>query len=124
MNTPRKPSVKTLRQCFADPNRARKILEMTRYQLSALPICSELLRANFGIRETWELRMVALNSAGDFHGVETIETERQSNGFSADEYAEYLNAGDSYAPTVIYWRGKYRVQDVGTFIENQGVKFK
>lgn len=35
-------------------------------------------------------------------------------------------AGETYAPTVIYWRGQYRVQSVGDFIETmqrQGVRF-
>lgn len=124
MNTLRKPSVKTLFQCFPDATQARAIFEMNRAQLSEIPELAEHIRACFHAPKTYYLRMLALNECGRFHGVESIETARQSNGYSADEYAEYLNTGDSYALTVIYWRGRYRVQDVGTFIENQRVKFK
>ena len=41
-------------------------------------------------------------------------------------YADYLNTGDTYAPTVIYWRGAYRVQSLGDFVEiqeRQGYRF-
>lgn len=64
--------------------------------------------------------MHCLDAAARTYGTETM---RAKNG----EFADYLNAGDTYAPTIIYWRGRYRVQDVGTFLETMertGVKFQ
>lgn len=120
----RKPSVKTLRQCFADAPAARRIFEMTRAELLACPELSSTGDEWCANAKNWQLRMHALNAAGGFHGVESLQTERQSNGYSADEYADYLNAGDSYLPTVIYWRGRYRVQSVGDFIERSRVHWR
>ncbi len=122
--TRRKPSVKTLSQCFDDSSAARRIFEMTRAELLSLPVCAARHRECHNSPKTWDLRMHALNECGGFHGIESIETVARSNGYSADEYAGYLNAGDSYAPTVIYWRGNYRVQSVGDFIERAQRVFK
>lgn len=104
------PSVKTLSQCFDDPKHARRILEMNRRELEQLPEVCEFINSCFHKPLTFTLRLHALNTAGGFHGAETLES-------TAGEYAEYLNAGDSYAPTVIYWRGRYRIQSVGDFVE-------
>ena len=120
----RKPSVKTLRWCFDDPAAARRIFEMSRAELLETTAGAARDRECYNAPETWDIRMHVLNAAGGFHGLESLETERQSNGYSADECAEYLNSGDSYAPTVIYWRGKYRVQDIGTFIERSRINWR
>lgn len=105
------PSVKTLSKVFDNPKRAKQILCMSR---------SELLQTEGGkardaecwhAPKTYDLRMHALNAIdAGLHGVESAESV---NG----EYAEYLNTGDTYAPTLIYWRGNYRVQSLGDFIE-------
>lgn len=114
----RKPSVKTLRRCFDDPAAARRIFEMSRAELLETTAGAARDRECYNAPETWDIRMHALNAAGGFHGVESLQTE------STDEYAEYLNAGDSYAPTVIYWRGKYRIQSVGDFVECSRVQWR
>lgn len=70
--------------------------------------------------QTWDVRLTVLNALGETHGIESAETTR-------GEYASYLNTGDMYAATLIYWRGAYRVQSVGDFIETmerQGVNFQ
>lgn len=117
----RTPSVKTLRQCFHDSaNEAKRILRMSRQELVSTPAGIERITSCFHPPKTYDIRLHVLNDAGGFHGVESIES-------TAGEYAEHLNAGDTYAPTVIYWRGAYRVQSVGDFIETmerQGVKFQ
>ena len=56
------------------------------------------------------LRMHCLNACDPgLFGIEGIQ--------AGDEWATYLNTGDSYAPTIIFWRGNYRVQSLGDFIE-------
>lgn len=120
----RKPSIKTLSQCFDNPREARRVFDMSRVELLALPVCAARERECYYPPKTWDLRMHALNECGRFHGIESLASERQSNGYSADEYADYLNAGDSYLPTVIYWRGRYRVQSIGDFIERSRVHWR
>lgn len=124
MSTARKPnmpSIKTLEQAFPDNAReARAVLKMCRDQLEAHPVGAERVKQCYHAPMNWDLRMHILNSIGEFHGVESLEGTR-------GEWAEYLNAGDTYACTVIYWRGRYRVQSLGDFIETQerkGKRFK
>ncbi|HET8704949.1 MAG TPA: hypothetical protein VFM46_01500 [Pseudomonadales bacterium] len=116
-----KPSVKTLREVFGDKaKQARRVLEMTRAAMLDTQEGVEIAARFFGRVDTEHLRMLILCRVGFFEcGVESI-------GSSAGEYADYLNAGDTYAPTVIYWRGRYRVQSLGDFVETmerQGVRF-
>lgn len=115
------PSIKTLSEAFPDnAKEAREVLLMNREQLEAHPVGAARVRECYHAPMNWDLRMHILNSIGNFHGVESLEGTR-------GEWAEYLNAGDCYACTVIYWRGRYRVQTLGDFIEameRQGIKFK
>lgn len=120
----RKPSIKTLSQCFGNPREARRIFDMSRAELLETDVGAARNRECHSAPRTADLRMHVLNVCGGFHGIESLASERQSNGYSADEYADYLNAGDSYLPTVIYWRGRYRVQCVGDFIERSRVNWR
>lgn len=47
----------------------------------------------------------------EFQGVESIETVR------TEEFADYLNAGDCYTPTVVLFRGVLRVISLADFLE-------
>lgn len=115
----RYPSIKTLSAVFSDPKRAREILTMPSGALRALPVCARYLSACHGNPRNFVLRMLALDDIEESaYGVEAAETA------AGMEWLEYLNVGDSYAPTVIYWRGNYRVQSVGDFLETSRVKFK
>lgn len=114
----RKPSVKALSAVFNDPKSARAILEMNHEELSRQPAAAARINECFHPPAWSDVRMHALASIDTgLHGVESIESE-------SGEYADYLNTGDTYAPTVIYWRGNYRVQSVGDFIERSRVTFK
>jgi hypothetical protein len=110
----RLPSVKTLSTVFDDPKQARAILEMSRAQLLALPAGEARARECYHPPKTWDVRMHCLNAIDPgLHGLESMES-------TGGEYAEYLNTGDTYAPTLIYWCGAYRVQSVGNFVETMG----
>jgi hypothetical protein len=123
----RMPTIKTL-SAIPDADHAcmRAILKMSRAQLLQIPVCEARDRECYHPPKTWYLRMTALNEAARTHGVESCQVE-DTIGMHADDYAAYLNTGDSYVPTLIYWRGAYRVQSLGDFVETmerQGVKFK
>jgi hypothetical protein len=111
----RTPSIKSLSAVFDDPKQAKTIFRMTRAQLKETEAGARRYREGGASLPTYAIRLEVLNALeAGLHGVEAIQ-------FGADqmdcEYAEYLNTGDSYAATVIYWRGRYRVQDIGTFVE-------
>jgi hypothetical protein len=112
----RLPSIKTLSEvfdCDSTGKQARKVLEMTRKQLLATDAGKARVSGCYGELPTCVIRMEVLNALeGGLHGVESI-------AMASGEYADYLNTGDTYAATVILWRGAYRVQSVGDFIERQ-----
>lgn len=116
----RTPSVKALREVFQHNARAaKKILRMSRAELLQTDAGAARYRECFNPPATWDLRMHALNALDSgLFGIEHCETEHTR------EFASYLNAGDTYNPTVIYWRGRYRVQCLGDFIERAHVKFR
>lgn len=116
----RTPSVKTLRAIFGEnAPEAKRLLSASRSELLKNPAAARLERDSYNPQKTCTLRLYALNALGGFHSVDALESAR-------GEYAEYLNAGDSYAATLIRWNGRYRVQSIGDFIETmerQGVRF-
>lgn len=115
------PSIKTLSRIFGTGAReAKGIFQATGAELLALPENAEIVRSSYHKPKKWVLRLNALNACGGFYGIEHAET-------IAGEFMSYLNAGEMYAETVIYWRGRYRVQTVGDFVETMErnrVKFK
>ena len=124
----RTPSTQTLARVFSNPTEAKRIFRMGRAQLLETAAGAARERECMHAPKTWDLRMHVLDSIEPgLCGLESLAGAREdSRGIGSEEYAEYLNAGDSYADTVIYWRGNYRVQSVGDFIETmerQGVKF-
>lgn len=64
------------------------------------------------------VRMLALSDLIGAYGVESVETE------NTGEWADYVNTGDTYAPTVVFFRGTYRLSTLGDFIERSRVKFR
>lgn len=114
MDQQRYPSLARIATVFETEDMAkmaRKVMEMSR---------NEILRVEAGLiyekschnpPPLHNIRMHVLNSLDPaLHGVESVEIK--------GEYGEYLNTGQMYAPTIILWRGNFRVQDLGTFIEN------
>lgn len=108
----RRPSVKTLRRCFGDKAReAKRALHMSRQELlETYDAAGRRLRECYNPPQTYDIRLETLNAIGDFHGVEGVQAK---NG----RWASYLNTGDTYNDTLIYWNGHYRVQSLGDFVE-------
>lgn len=109
----RLPSVKTLSAIFGhDAKEARRILEYSRHELLAYNDAAfQRERECYHAPETHDLRMTALDYLGNFSGVEGAET-------TAGEWLTYLNAGDTYVPTLCYWRGRYYVASFGSMVES------
>jgi len=104
------PSIKTLRAIFGEnAAKAKEILLMTRAQLVATPTGAARVAECYHPPETRDIRMECLNALGDFHGVECFETSAGS--------CMYLNAGDTYALTLVRFKGAYRVKCWGDIAE-------
>lgn len=117
----RMPSIKTLRAAFGDAApAARRVLKMSRAELCETPTGRARILECYARPATFDLRMTVLNSACETYGRESAET-------TMGEFADYLNVGEMYAATLIYWRGRYRVQSLGDFVETmerRGVYFR
>jgi hypothetical protein len=115
----RTPSVKTLSQVFSNPQEAKRILAMDYAELRQLPAAQKRIAECLHPPKKYDVRMHCLNAIEPgLHGLEAVETA------AGAEWVEYLNSGDTYAPTVIYWRGAYRVQSLGDFLERSRVRFE
>lgn len=107
------PSIKTLSRIASTPGQAKAARlafdTHVHHKLAELPGARELVRDSWCEPGTERLRLAALNRALDMHGVESLRIGNQ--------YAEYLNAGDCYNETIIFYNGRYRVQTLGDFVE-------
>jgi hypothetical protein len=112
----RLPSIRTLRAVFQHrAPEARAILEMRRSDLESHPVGAARLAEFFNPPPTMDLRMHVLASLDSgLFGVEVIDIGRR-DGTQAT--IPYLNAGDTYAATIVFWNGSYRVESWGDRVE-------
>jgi hypothetical protein len=109
-NLLRTPSVKTLAWVFDNPKEAKRILRMSRKELCEHPVGAARVAECSHAPATYDIRMHVLNSIDEgLHGTESVKI--------GDYFADYLNTGEMYAATLIYWCGNYRVQSLGDFVE-------
>jgi hypothetical protein len=110
------PSIRTLRAVFADrAPEARRVLEMTRAELEAHPAGAARAAECYHPPKTFDLRMTVLDSLDSgLHGVEAFDIGHRDG---TQETVWYLNAGDTYAPTLVFWAGRYRVESWGDRVE-------
>lgn len=73
------------------------------------PKTADWVRQCYNCPSLHELTMSALDEVVETYGVESITT---SGGV-----LEYLNAGDTYAVTLLFWRGLLRVGCYGDIVE-------
>ncbi len=112
----RTPSTKVLREVFGDnATEAKRVLQMSRTQLLELPACIARDRECYNPPATYDLRMTALDKLANTCGVEAFQTR---NG----NWCEYLNSGDTYAATLLRYRGHYRVGCWGDIAERHGTR--
>jgi len=113
----RSPSIKSLSTIFGDnAKQAKALLLMSREQLLRTPIGAARVAEFCHAPEyltTQDIRMECLNALGDFHGVEGFDTKRGE--------CLYLNAGDTYTPTLVRFNGAYRIASWGDIAERHTV---
>ena len=102
----RSPSIKSLSTIFGDnAKQAKALLLMSREQLLRTPVGAARVAECYHAPTTQDIRMECLNTLGDFHGVEGFDTKRGE--------CLYLNAGDTYTPTLVRFNGAYRIASWG-----------
>ena len=89
------------------------MLEASRNTLCKHPAGENRLRECFHPPDTEDIRMEVLNALAGSHGVESFETHRAG-------WCDYLNMGDPYVLTLIYFRGRYSVACWGDIAERYG----
>ena len=110
------PSIKTLASVFGDDaKQARKIMEMSRTELEQTVVGAARIAECYHAPKTYDVRLTVLNALGHSYGVEGME---DTDG----NWLTYLNTGDLYNPTIWYYRGKYSVGCLGSFIERRNFK--
>lgn len=105
------PSIKTLRAVFGEnAKEAKRILQATRAELETIPAGAARVRECYHPPSTKDLRLTCLDKLAGTFGVEAFQT-------TAGDYCEYLNAGDTYTTTLLWFRGAYRVGCWGDIAE-------
>lgn len=111
------PSVKTLierlRLDAETAREAKRILTATRAELEAMPAGAARVAECYNPPHTYDLRLHCLDARIGTYGVECFHTKHGEPVF-------YLNAGDTYAPTIVRFRGRYRVACWGDIAERHG----
>lgn len=119
----RYPSVRTLSAIFGDNAKDARAILVGEKDPEEYPVVAQWVRECYNRPSRAELKMAALNELGEFYGVEVCFSTRSH---TVPEFS-YLNAGDTYAETLVRYRsGTYRVTtwgDVVEAMERRGVKF-
>jgi hypothetical protein len=88
---------------------------MSRAELEVLPAAAARIRECYNPPSTPDLRMTVLDDLLCTHGVEAFRLRDGSN-------VMYLNAGDTYTPTIVRMRGNYYVRDWGSIAERHAAE--
>jgi len=110
----RSPSIKALRSIFGDnAKQAKALLLMNREQLLRTAVGKARADECYHPPTTQDIRMECLNALGGFYGVECFDTRKG--------LCMYLNAGDTYTPTLVRFMSSYRIACWGDIAEKYDV---
>ncbi len=109
MNTPSIKTLQTVGVTLEQAKQAKRILQMSRADLEQLPAGAARLAECYHPPSTADLRMTCLDAVMGTCGVEGCQTDK-------GEWVTYLNAGDTYAPTIVRYRRRYRVACWGDLV--------
>lgn len=116
------PSIKTLESAFLGRGKElRKALEMNRRQLAEHPAGAARIAECYHPPKTYDVRMHVLDAIAETCGVEYLEGKHDT--FTENTGWYYLNAGETYAPTIVRSceSGSYRVCSWGDLVERHGL---
>ena len=116
MHTPRfrSPSIASIESVFSGKGKeAKAIFRMRRSELETLPAGDSRIRECYHAPSTPDVRLHCLDALLETFGIEAFKT---LNG----TLVEYLNTGDTYAPTIVRMNGHYRIASWGDIAETHG----
>lgn len=112
----RSPSIASIESIFSGKGKeAKAIFRMRRSELEILPAGDARIRECYHAPSTPDVRLHCLNAALETFGIEAFKT---ING----TLVEYLNTGDTYAPTIVRMNGHYRIASWGDIAETHGAR--
>ena len=112
------PSIKTLDRAFPGKGKILRTLLTSSAAVRAHPAAQALEAQCYNPPGLAYLRMTALDAAAGTYGIEAVWREGESDGAPA---FEYLNTGDTYAPTIVRRAGgRYQVASWGDIVEKGG----
>jgi hypothetical protein len=112
--TMNKPSLKTLETAFPTKGAILRKLLTSEKAVREHPAAIARNAECYHAPTLADLRMHALNTETECFGVEYV----QGNGTRRSPSFEYLNAGDTYATTIVrFSNGRYRVTTWGDIVE-------
>ncbi len=110
----RSPSITSIDSAFAGKGKeAKEIFQMGRDELELLPAGNARVKECCHSPSTPDVRLHCLDALLETSGVEAFQTR---NG----TWVEYLNTGDTYAPTIVRMNGHYRIASWGDIAETHG----
>ena len=110
----RSPSIAAIESEFPGKGKlAKAIFRMRRSELESLPAGDARIRECYHAPSTSDVRMHCLDALLETFGIEAFQTR---NG----TWVEYLNTGDTYAPTIVRMNGHYRIASWGDIAESNG----
>ena len=110
----RSPSIAAIESEFPGKGKlAKAIFRMRRSELESLPAGLARIRECYHAPSTSDVRMHCLDALLETFGIEAFQTR---NG----TWVEYLNTGETYAPTIIRMNGHYRIASWGDIAESHG----
>lgn len=110
----RSPSISAIESAFPGKGKeAKAIFAMRRSELETLPAGEARVRECYHAPTTSDVRLHCLDALLETFGIEAFQTR---NG----EWVEYLNTGDTYAPTIVRMNGHYRIASWGDIAERHG----
>ena len=116
------PSIKTLDRAFPGKGKALRTLLTSSAAVRAHPAAQALEAQCYNPPGLAYLRMTALDAAAGTYGIEAVWREGESASDCTSTPAfEYLNTGDTYAPTIVRRAGgRYQVASWGDIVEKGG----
>lgn len=88
---------------------------LSEFAESEYPEVWRWIRSCFNPPKRNEIRARLLDEICETHGVEYIKAK--DAGILDPPLATYLNAGDTYAPTLVYYRGRWQITTWGDIAE-------
>jgi hypothetical protein len=110
------PTIEELSAIFDNPQEVLDILNMDIEKvIEKYPAAKRRMDECYNRPADYDIRFHVINDLGKFYGLEAFAICQ--NSMRSDDYVHYLNAGDTYATTLLHHKGAYFVSTWGDAYE-------